>query len=137
MRPRQGEKETTVLGVLDCTGGEQRLPIARPGDVTSSKRRDFDVGRFVPSDALKGRTIQNIDRRDVVVANREEFAVRTVSDTPRKFSARRLERLADAVEVGAVAVGIVLIRANRAIVAGRRETAVARESRAISWESIP
>jgi hypothetical protein len=74
------------LGVFDCTGREQRLPIAGPRDVRSSSPSGFDVGRFVPSHPLKGRTIQNIDCRDVVVANRQEFAVRTVSDAPRAFS---------------------------------------------------
>jgi len=88
----------------------------------------------VPSHALK--TIQNIDRRDVEVANRQEFAVRTVSDTKRAMSAQRLERLADATKVWAVAARIVPVRAKQAIVAARHETAVAREHRAITEVSV-
>src|SRR5262249_16132118 len=57
-------------------------------------------------------------------------------DASRAFYARRLERLAEAAEVWAVAVGIVLVRANEAIEAGRRETAVARERHAIAVVSI-
>ena len=90
--PVPGEQETSLLGVIDCAGREQRLAVGRPCDLRKSVlRRARRSSGLCPPTRVEGRSIQNIDRRDVVVADRQPFAVRTESDAARAISARRLE----------------------------------------------
>jgi hypothetical protein len=59
----------------------------------------LDVYRRLAAHALEGGSIQNINCRDVFVADRQPFADATESNPERASSARRLDRLADAAKV--------------------------------------
>ena len=91
--PVPGEQEAPVLGVMDGAGREQRLAVAGPRNLDKSIWRRRRVGGPLSAHPLESRSIKNIDRRDVVVADSQPFAVRIESDTVRAISARRADRL--------------------------------------------
>ena len=138
--PVPREKETFGLG----RHGRRRPRTAsgRRGTTRLCKVHLCDgvsVGRPVPAHAFEGGSIENVDRRDIIVADRQPFAVRTESDAVRAMSARRPDRLADAAKVWAVVLRVVLVEANQSVIGRRRETAVGRERCAVAsspyWSS--
>ena len=77
------------MGVLTAPAANSVLPSPDHATIVTSSDGAATSAGLVPAHALKGRSIENIDRRDVVVADRQAFAVRTVSDAKREISARR------------------------------------------------
>ena len=134
--PVPGKKEASILRVIHCAICKQRLTVARPCDVYKSVPRRGGVRRALPALAREGLSTQDINRRDVVVADRQPFAVWTECDAAREMSGRRWNRLTDAAKVWALVRWVVFVETDQSVKGRRRETAVARERRAITMISV-
>ena len=104
--------------------------------MVKSNRWGVDVGWAITSHPLKGRSIENIDHRGVVIADRQLLTVRAKCDALWVIFARGLDRLADAAKVRAVAVGVVRVKTNLSVIGSCRETTVTREICAVAVVSI-
>jgi hypothetical protein len=77
------------LSVKDAAGREQRLAVAGPCNLGESDCWVRHIDRALPAQPFEGRSVENIDRCDVVVADREPFSVGSESKADRAMSARR------------------------------------------------
>ena len=130
--------------VGDITSRKQRLSVVTSPRDTVPAPKGFEVGLNLVrrqvgfhTRVFKGRSIQKVDRhrRAIAVADRQSLAVRTEGDAHR-CRADSPDGVAGAAEVWAGAVRIVPVKANEPVEACCRETAVARERRAVAIVSI-
>ena len=122
--PAPCKEKTSALWVMDGADRKQGLAVVRPRYLIKTVWICSNVGRSVPAQVFEGGSVQDVDSRDIIVANRHPLAVRAKGYAARAISARRFERLAHAAKVGAVAGSIVRVASNQPVKGRRHEPTV-------------